>query len=123
MSSPHRRRRSLPVEKDWEVTSSDRTNDELDRILLDNPPLFHETRRGRGRSIRSCRRTPAPCTPDAHPNARGAGCPLARPPCPHESALWVQFLIVPRERLVQIARVEPLGPSPPPEGAHGPPPS
>ena len=50
----------------------------------------------------------------------GRGFVLEALPRHNEFALWIQFTIVPPERLVQIARIELLGPSPPPERADGP---
>jgi hypothetical protein len=49
----------------------------------------------------------------------GRGFVLEVLPRRDEFALWVQFTIAPLDRLVEIVRVELLGPSPPPDGADG----
>ena len=107
------------MEKDWEVTSSDRTNDDLDQILQDNPSLFHEILEGARKIHRELSAHPEAWIDEYQPDGSGRGFVLEALPRHQEFALWVQFTIVPRDRLVQIVSVELLGPSPPPERANG----
>jgi hypothetical protein len=87
--------------------------------LLDNPPLFHEILEGARDIHRELSAHPEALVDEYQPDGSGRGFILEVLPRHEEFALWVQFMIVPRERLVQIARVELLGPGPPPGGAHG----
>jgi hypothetical protein len=94
------------VENKWEVTSSDQTNNELDRIFLDNPPLFNEILEGARKIHRDLSTRPEGLIDEYQPDGSGRGFVLEVLPRHHEFALWVQFTIFPLDRLVQIARVE-----------------
>jgi hypothetical protein len=87
--------------------------------LQDNPPLFHEILEGARTIHRRLSTDPEGLIDEYQPDGSGHGFILEVLPRHHEFALWIQFTIFPPERLVQIARVELLGPSPPPERADG----
>jgi hypothetical protein len=85
--------------------------------LLDNPPLFNEILEGARRIHRQLSTDPEGLIDEYQPDGSGRGFVLEALSRHNEFALWIQFTIVPPEMLVQIARVELLGPSPPPERA------
>jgi hypothetical protein len=111
------------VEERWQVTSNARTNHELDRILLDNPPLLHEILEVALKIHQDLSTNPEGFVDEFEWDGTGRGFVLEALPRHGEFALWVQFTVLPSERLVAIARVELIGPSPPPDSANGHPPS
>jgi hypothetical protein len=90
--------------------------------LLGNPHLFHEVLEAAQKVHRDLATNPAGFVDEYQRDGSGRGFILEVLPRHDEFALWVQFTIFPRDMLVQIARVELLGPSPPPEGENGHPP-
>jgi hypothetical protein len=86
------------------VTASDRINDELDRILAENPHLFHEVLEAAQKVHRDLATNPAGFVDEYQKDGSGRGFILEVLPRHDQFALWVQFTIVPRDRLAQIAR-------------------
>ena len=111
------------MEQTWEVTSDDEPNNELARILVDNPHLFNEILDA-VRKVRSVLLTDPQSFVEVYlRDGRGRGILLEVLPHHEEFALLVQFATYPFQSLVKIVKVELLGPSPPPDGANGHPPN
>jgi hypothetical protein len=87
--------------------------------LLDNPPLFNEVLEGARTIHRELSTDPERFIDEYQQDGSGRGFVLEPLPRHDEFALWIQFTISPPERLVQIARVELISPSPPHESAGG----
>jgi hypothetical protein len=99
--------------------SSDRASDELARTYLDNLPLRNEILEGALKIHGELSTNPEGFVDEYQRDGSGRGFVLEALPRHDEFALWVQFTIFPLDRLVEIVRVELLGPSPPSDRADG----